>query len=114
MTIDPSAIKVGDVVTVRARVVAPTTYKPGRILVCSGLGSESFRLFVGADDIATHEPAPPKPLEVGDIVQCVRPLVGAQGVGLVVAIYGSDAWVRWTHNDPSDTVGPLTQLERAP
>lgn len=101
MTVDPSAIKPGDRVAVWG-VVTLCRDSFADVEFAHGLYT------ISPSDIATHEPAPPKPLEVGDRVR--SDLAG----GKIIAIHRGWAVIADDAGQMVPQIAPLNCLERIP
>lgn len=114
---DLSKIKPGDEVTVR--LVVNAVNENGVFAIRPGWHpSESIRLDGMEDAIVSHTP---KALQPGDRVRAAAHVSGWRDkphIGIIRAIEGDDAWLRWTHleSEPysTDNIWALTDLERLP
>lgn len=114
--VDVGKIQPGDFVTVRMCVIraAHNDYRGLPYVVCKDPyldSSNSKEVVAVLSEVVSHEPAPPKQLEVGERVV----FVGIHGernlMGYVIAISEARAWVNWDRVFAHDVV-PLTSLER--
>lgn len=103
-TIDVSAIKPGDFVTVRLKVIEAAD-KDGDLVLKGQRFNERYTNIL---DVVGHEPKAPEPLKVGDRVR----VKGGETVREILAIVDGIAWTKNNEGRSGHSSLPLANLER--
>jgi hypothetical protein len=91
MSIDITKIKVGDFVTVRAKVIDKNDVSPVDFCIALDALQDSACIWVLPSAILSHEPAP-EPLKVGDVVTydiSIRRYT-------IIGLHGEQAWLEYS------------------